>query len=506
MVKGRSQASLRKNESIESGLHSEEAFFRNTQPWRDVSDQHLFGTKNLRVKLSMLLMQLIRDTFPSVISELKREKAVTFKEYTELGDVPGSIAEKRIFYTQVKDSFVKNLRPLLLGGQSDGSIEKKCSSEFHLQCKVFQKTLVASKLSNISDVSLGANAIATDHRRNYVGKGKIVFIDRESICLDKVKQKDSVEQTYRHNRKVGETWEEGGETSEEGGETSEEEEEEEEDTVFQALTESTRIILHKFPKDDARADPEWIKKLIIENRPYALPVFINNELFEMIVSDFIKKEWTEPSLKLVGDLSSMIQNAIHSQLSQSKKLQRFPKFLSFMERKVVHVIDELTHATREKIQKFLKSEKIPYSQDHYLFENITRMRSKQLKNEMMRLLKSSRVGNSIAADVATQIVESSFERNQKKSVDDHMAEEMMVVLDAYGKVARKRVSDTVPMYCGEGLLHGFADRINEVLSVVPDEDLNKILSVPSDEEIRRRNLKRKVETLEDGMKAFDELF
>lgn len=189
MIKGRSQASLNSNESIEIGLVSEETFFRNTQPWRDVGDKHLFGTKNLRVKLSLLLMQLIRDTFPAIIAELKNEKKVAFNEYTVLGDVPESLAEKRIFYSQAKDTFVKILRPILLGGHAnhyEGCIENKCSAEFHLQCKDFQKTLHASKLANVSDIAVGVAAIAShadDHGTTW--KGKIALISGEGIYLQR---------------------------------------------------------------------------------------------------------------------------------------------------------------------------------------------------------------------------------------------------------------------------------------------------------------------------------
>lgn len=281
---------------------------------------------------------------------------------------------------------------------------------------------------------------------------------------------------------------------------------EEDGDVLQAKTKLTCKKLFKWQKEDVRADPEWIKELITRNRPYSLPVFVNSELFEMIVSNFIEDQWTEPSLKLVDKLSSLILQTIHSQLSEDNKLQRFPKLLFFLKRKVEDVIDELTSATRKKVLHFIKSEKIPYSQDHYLFENITRMRSKYLKLELQRLIRASDKDGNIATKVALQIIQGSFERNQKKSVDDHMAEEMMHVLNAYGKVALKRFCDSIPMLCGEGQLHSFTDRINEVLSMITDEELGKLLSAPPDEQVRRQNLKRKLKTLERGMAAFDELF
>lgn len=40
-----------------------------------------------------------------------------------------------------------------------------------------------------------------------------------------------------------------------------------------------------------RRDPEWIRKVIVENRPYKLPIFINTEVFEGVVTDHIYEDW-----------------------------------------------------------------------------------------------------------------------------------------------------------------------------------------------------------------------
>jgi hypothetical protein len=45
------------------------------------------------------------------------------------------------------------------------------------------------------------------------------------------------------------------------------------------------------------------------------------------------------------------------------------------------------------------------------------------------------------------ILDEVFERHSKKSVEDHMAEEMAIVLEAYGSIATRRVMDRTPMIC-----------------------------------------------------------
>jgi interferon-induced GTP-binding protein Mx1 len=98
MVKGRGQESLNKHVGIDHALNEEETFFRNTQPWRDVFDATLFGTKNLRSKLGDLQMRLIRESFPFIVSEMKEKKAAASASLAELGEMPSSLFEKRCMF------------------------------------------------------------------------------------------------------------------------------------------------------------------------------------------------------------------------------------------------------------------------------------------------------------------------------------------------------------------------------------------------------------------------
>ncbi len=65
---------MNKNESIEQGLKTEQSFFDNTEPWRGITDKNLLGTKNLRVKLAELQMDLIRSSFKGIEDDLKAKR------------------------------------------------------------------------------------------------------------------------------------------------------------------------------------------------------------------------------------------------------------------------------------------------------------------------------------------------------------------------------------------------------------------------------------------------
>ena len=102
-------------------------------------------------------------------------------------------------------------------------------------------------------------------------------------------------------------------------------------------------------------------------------------------------------------------------------------------------------------------------------------------------------------------VKNVFTRNQERSNDAHMAEEMQHALSGYGKVAFKRFIDYVPMMCIE-IMQKFPDRMNDILSKTTDDEIDRIVVNPPNVISTRNTLKRKVDTLEKGIVALRELF
>lgn len=158
---------------------------------------------------------------------------------------------------------------------------------------------------------------------------------------------------------------------------------------------------------------------------------------------------------------------------------------------------------KEKVVDFIRREKVPYTQNHYLNENLSRLRSKRLEEGLRGAL--SGTDDLIHRSTVNAAITSVFQRNQKMSVDEHMADDMQNALDAYGKVALKRFIDVVPMTCGDVLLD-FPDKFNACLLLVSDNELEKLISLPPDVVTKRVNLKRKLDDLNEGLKVFNELF
>jgi hypothetical protein len=75
------------------------------------------------------------------------------------------------------------------------------------------------------------------------------------------------------------------------------------------------------------------------------------------------------------------------------------------------------------------------------------------------------------------IMDGVFERIRQKSVEEHMAEDMEIVLESYGKVATKRVIDRTPMICWE-IFRSLSDSIQENLWNATDDTLLHQCRIP----------------------------
>jgi hypothetical protein len=126
-----------------------------------------------------------------------------------------------------------------------------------------------------------------------------------------------------------------------------------------------------------------------------------------------------------------------------------------------------------KVSEFVHCEQVPYTQNHNLYKNISKLWLKRLMDELLQMLgkhdaKGAEVDRLLVV-VAT--VHSVFKRNQAKPMDNHMAEEMEDALDGYGKVALKRFIDNVPMICIE-VMQKLPNCIKNVLLDVMDNEIN----------------------------------
>ncbi|KAL7541336.1 hypothetical protein ACHAXR_010826 [Thalassiosira sp. AJA248-18] len=483
MVKGRGQKDLNEDVGIEDGLTKEEAFFRNKEPWRNVEDKSKFGTKSLRVKLAGLQMKLIQSSFESIISEMKDTRDEAAIELKCLGDIPSTLMEKRALFRNVREDMREGLGAESLNGrisQLRSSDAKRPSAEFHLASKKFQEELNCSKLANISSIQVETMIIATVNGKEL--RDRVCFVDdkRDMIFVKKNVAKNYVDETWKLTKKPGSVFKSN-------------------HIVWLARTDGTFDQLKPIPRKLVRTDPQWISDLIEQNRPYNLPIFLNPDLFDAIVADQIENEWTTPTMKLLEITANLMETASKKFINDITMIKSLPSLTEYLIRKSTEVIESTKADTKIEIQKFILREQTPYTQNHYLFENLSQLRTQRLMDEVLSsVVTHCGSGNTDSADDITSAIQQIFERNQKRSIDDHMAEEMQNALDSYGKVAFKRFVDTVPMICVQ-IMQRFPKMINDILSDVTDSEIEELVNAPLSAITDMNALKKKVETLDKGI-------
>jgi interferon-induced GTP-binding protein Mx1 len=498
MVKGRGQDALNRNVTIPEALGQEEAFFRLTEPWNQVEDKTLFGTQNLRSKLGELQMRLIRSSFESIIAEIKSEREKALQARARLGVVPTDLGQKIVLFRAIKDDFYHEIGPLMLGGGGGGvgngkstdiASQRKPSADFLQACKEFMTELDGSRLSTIADISVGTTVVALVNGREI--KDRVCNIREDQVYLERVIA--SSRNTYIPMLDPT--------SSLTGG--------------FRGKCddEATLLKYRSIHRNLVRRDSAWIQKIIEDRRPYKLPVFASTDAFDEIVSTLLKEDWRPPSIELLEKASTLMKKTVSDYVASIASIESLSEFRGYLQLISAETIDKLTEEAREKIEDFIRREQTPYTQDEDLIRNLNALRTKRLKDEILTMMdvemvttlwEDSDSSETIARRLHDMVTEV-FDRNNARELDDHMAEEMQHILNAYGKIARKRFIDGIPMICVE-IMQEFPKRINEALSEVTDDVIDSMI-VPQPEKIRAMlEYDRKIDAFSNGIAAIRTLY
>jgi len=194
-------------------------------------------------------------------------------------------------------------------------------------------------------------------------------------------------------------------------------------------------------------------------------------------------------------ITALVDNCIGS-----VKLNRFPLLLAFLSDEINSKLSLIFQATITDLEKLLSMNHSPYTQNHYLFENIQKKRNQALQMKLIMMLENNK-GDS-AATVA--IVKAAFNETSKMSMDDHVASEMQIFLDSYGKVAAKRIIDEVSMLLIRQI-NSIDDVIRSIINEVSDDQLRELMVEDSNQvRIYNQVLEEKTK-MEIAFKAFKDL-
>jgi GTP-binding protein EngB required for normal cell division len=159
MIKGRGQASLDSNESIQDGLQKEAIFFERSEPWKSVQDRSFFGTHLLREKLGKIMMQHIKQTVPTILQEIRYKQQHAQSQIDLMGKgAHSTVADRRRYYQEICQSLVSQLKNSLSGkgrssSSSANSNNPSAAARLHEACTEFMDNIRAGSLANDQNCS-----------------------------------------------------------------------------------------------------------------------------------------------------------------------------------------------------------------------------------------------------------------------------------------------------------------------------------------------------------------
>ena len=453
IVKGRGQAAREQKTSIQDGLDDETNFFRETEPWKSIPDRTYFGTAQLRNKLGELQMSMIRQSLPSIIQEARQRHKRAQMRLCEMGEMHHTMSARRRYYQDLCQSLISKLKASLSG---KGSRTKNHAASLHEACSAFMQAIREGSLSTIRTIVEGAQVIVASPHGTV--RGEVVHLDQTFACVDFVDEGDRKSEVLFE--KVGSASEEFVEENVVWSDGTK---------VYIARKDNVCDTLRKISLSSIRTDPTWLKEKISQNRTDELACFLNIDIFKNIVEEFIEEDWRPHCNSLVQRTQDIVQAAVHDAMREILSTDRYPALRSLIERQCRQATQALVFSAQKQVESHLQNEKHPYTQDSVLFENISEVRHRNLRRELEVALRLDQEG--VYDTQAIKIImDDVFVRNQQKSMEDHMAEEMEIVLESYGQIATRRVIDRTPMVCWE-VVRSLAGSVQESLWEVTDDTL-----------------------------------
>eukprot|EP00545_Synedropsis_sp_CCMP1620_P004859 CAMPEP_0119011730 /NCGR_PEP_ID=MMETSP1176-20130426/5852_1 /TAXON_ID=265551 /ORGANISM="Synedropsis recta cf, Strain CCMP1620" /LENGTH=777 /DNA_ID=CAMNT_0006964587 /DNA_START=314 /DNA_END=2647 /DNA_ORIENTATION=+ len=492
MCKGRGQAALDDGQSLPDSLQGEIDFFDTQEPWKSVSDRTLFGTVPLRQKLGDLQMTMIRETIPAILKEIHEKQQHAFTILVGMGNLHQTAAEKRRYYQDYCQSFVGNLNASLSGKGQKAKQQPSAAAKLHDACAAFMQSIREGSLGTIKAVVEGAQVLVTSAKGDV--RGEVVHVAKDYACVDYVDEKDhTVDVLFDYvGYKAQETLEEDDVWSDGS-------------KVYIARKNNTFDLLTLIPINRIRTDPSWLQEKISENRTDDLACFLNVDIFKSIVADFIEQDWRPHCSTLINQTSDIVLAAVSgSLLVKSSEVERFPKLHALIQLQSSRAARALLVKAEKQVEAHLMMEEHPYTQDQVLFESIAAARHRSLKREMEVALRLDQEGAVYDTAAIKAIMEGVFDRNRRKSVEQHLAEDMEIVLESYGTVATKRVIDRSPMICWE-VFRSLVPSIQDTLWNITDAQLEDCMRDSDDFSQQYKDLTEELEQMNKALTIFQSI-
>ena len=435
IVKCRGQDDVDNGMTLQEAANQEAGWFRTTSPWC-TANPSLLGTSNLREKLAQIQLQLLNDCVPIIIGEIAKRKrdANDVLDQLDRDDLSDDL-RRSIF----EDAFrkVRKLFADMLTGNDHVKDEDGYTSRarLHEKEKEFRDEVLQSELSNLDRIKVDMEvSVILDDGKEYNAKVLSVNTDTAMAILNPTILNDKFYTSTTCNLSgsydVGDVIHLA-------------------DSGFAvALTAISGGISHKetvgrlkeFPFSDIRRSYKWLEKRIEQNRNDDPPYMPSPKLFRKLVREMVEEQWVPLANDLLKEFREFMQRAVDSCFSEF--LPRFPDLQSEVMSRINGIVAEMSDESDRAVRSLLVCEGDTFTQNPTICDMIATKRNSNLRRKIIKMLSSAEKS---LVPTFIPLAEAIFRRAERLSIDSHCAQDMATCIEAYGKVACKRLIDNMPM-------------------------------------------------------------
>jgi Dynamin central region/Dynamin family len=510
LVMNRGQAQLDAGLSLPMALKVEAEYFASAIPWNAMSE-HRLGIPALRRRLATTLSRVMQETIPDILRELRTKQEGTRSELEAMGAMFQSRSDQRKFFHTLSRDLVANVSASLSGkgkqrrqtyntnqAEIDTSRQDKQSSpvggasKLHAACHEFFQQIQSSSLATVNRLVEGANVLVSCPGSQQTIRGEIVYITPvgSHACVDFVDVEDHTTEVLfdainfvseQPDFEEDEVWSEDGHR------------------VFIGRSGGRFDSLRKIPCNRIRTDPSWLQAKMDQYRTDDLACFINVDMFQHLVAEFVHNDWVPPCHKLVDSLQNILRESLDQALQdQLGVANRFPLLVKMIKATCHRVADEGIARARSQVHEHLEmEEQHPYTQDEVLLQAMNRSRFSTLRTELELQLRLDQEGVVYDTQAIKSILDRVFAKHQSSN---WLVEQMELVLSCYGQVATQRVLDRTPQICWQAC-RSLSKSLQEELGCMTDDVLETCLWESPATKKKFQDLQHRLDDLESTLDA-----
>jgi hypothetical protein len=452
MVKCRSQKDLNEGKTVTQGLEDERKFFANTEPWRreEAALRDRFGTRSVRRYLATVQADMIRESLPSIVAEMRAKLASVEADLRVLGrEVPANERGRLLF--QLLREFGAALAHVRHGTADSASavavpgLRECCTWPSLLQqdfseysCRLFRSRPAGQGIR--AGVLHEWGRYVCPRNRAYQGPNSgIWYVERDDVEreVNEAEEGTEVEIEWKGEPRAGRIVDIKDDT---GRATI---------AIYGDANEASPVVLRDVPVTADRVivlNPgNDLRALVCRSWTSHLRVFVSPDVFNAVFRQFIKSTVEPATRALTANVTdNRVPQLFASTLaSVSGDLGALLSKFAPLRATFAAINDDVTRVVRDTctrhVDHLFDRELSPFSQNDYLYETLQKRRTDKLRRTVVSLAMSG-----LKPEALANAINSAFDANAKISVEDYNTLELNHVLQSYWRVVLKRLIDEVP--------------------------------------------------------------